>query len=129
MLYIDANVVLRYILEDHAELSPKARTLIDENIVETPIEVLCEVVFVLMRVYGITRKNIANTLLEFYDSTNCFLQHREAVIKGIKYFGEKTLDFVDCILAGYYEMENITIQTFDSKLDKFLSSITTKTKD
>jgi len=125
MLYIDANVVLRYILEDHAELSPKAKTFIDENIVETPIEVLCEVVFVLMRVYGITRKNIANTLLEFYDSTNCILQHKEAVIKGIEYFGEKTLDFVDCVLAGYYEVENITIQTFDLKLDKFLSSITT----
>jgi len=125
MLYIDANVILRYILEDHAELSPKARTLIDENIIETPIEVLCEVVFVLMRVYGITRKNIANTLLEFYESTNCILQHKEAVIKGVKYFGEKNLDFVDCILAGYYEVENITIQTFDSKLDKFLSSITT----
>jgi hypothetical protein len=66
--------------------------------------------------------------LEFYDSTNCFLQHKEAVIKGIKYFGEKTIDFVDCILAGYYEVENISIQTFDTKLDKFLSSIA-KTKN
>ena len=51
------------------------------------------------------------------------LRHREAVMNGIKYFGEKTLDFVDCILAGYYEAENITIQTFDTKLEKFLSSI------
>jgi len=71
MLYIDANVVLRYVLEDHADLSPKAKKLINENIVETPIEVLCEVVFVLMRVYGIARKDIADTLLDFYDSTSC----------------------------------------------------------
>jgi predicted nucleic-acid-binding protein len=127
MLYIDANVVLRYILEDHADLSPKAKKLIDENIVETPIEVLCEIVFVLMRVYGITRKDIADTLLDFYDNTNCFLQHKEAMIKGIKYFGEKNLDFVDCILAGYYEEENINIKTFDTKLEKLLSSIA-KTK-
>jgi len=104
MLIIDANIVLRYVLEDHAELSPKAKKLIDENIVETP-----EVVFVLMRIYGITQKDIANILIDFYENTNCFLQHREAVIKGIEYFGEKTLDFVDCILAGYYEAENITI--------------------
>jgi predicted nucleic-acid-binding protein len=128
MFCIDANIVLRYLLEDHAELSSKAKKLIGENIVETPIEVLCEVVFVLMRVYGITRKDIADALLDFYDNTNCFLQHREAVIRGIEYFGKEPLDFVDCILAGYYDAENITIQTFDTKLEKLLSTIS-KTKN
>ena len=125
MLCIDANIILRYVLEDHAELSPKAKKLIGENITETPIEVLCEVVFVLSRVYGIARKNIADTLLDFYDNTNCILPHREAVIKGIEYFGEKKLDFVDCILAGYYAAENVTVKTFDAKLEKLLTTIAT----
>jgi len=125
MLYIDANIILRYILNDHAELSSKAKSLINENIVETPIEVLCEVVFVLIRIYGIARKDIADTLLDFYESTNCIVPHREAVIRGIKYFGEKNLDFVDCILAGYHEAENTTIHTFDAKLEKFLAEIAT----
>ena len=65
MPFIDANVILRYVLDDHAELSPKAKKLIDENIVETPIEALCEVVFVLLRTYGIPRKDIADTLWIF----------------------------------------------------------------
>jgi len=34
MPYIDANIILRYVLNDHAELSPKAKLLIGENIVE-----------------------------------------------------------------------------------------------
>jgi predicted nucleic-acid-binding protein len=123
MLCVDANIILRYVLEDHAELSPKAKKLIGENIVETPIEVLCEVVFVLARIYGIARKDIADTLLDFYENTNCILPHREAVIKGIEYFGIKTLDFVDCILAGYYEAENAAIKTFDAKLEKLLTII------
>jgi predicted nucleic-acid-binding protein len=67
----------RYLLGDHNDLSPKAKKLIDENIVETPIEVLCEVVFVLMWVYGVTRRDIADTLLDFFDNTNCLLQHIE----------------------------------------------------
>ena len=87
MRFIDANIILRYILDDHAELSPKAKKLIDENIVETPIETICEVVFVLSRTYGIARKDIADTLLDFYENTNCILLHREAVIRGIEYFG------------------------------------------
>jgi predicted nucleic-acid-binding protein len=40
----------------------KAKNIISENIVETPIEVLCEVVFVLTRIYDIARKDIADTL-------------------------------------------------------------------
>ena len=127
MPYIDANVILRYLLNDHPERSQKAKQIIGENIVETPIEALCEVVYVLTRTYGITRKEVADTLLNFYENTKCVLPHREAVIKGIKYFGEKSLDFVDCLLAGYYEAENITIHTFDSKLEKLLTAIA-KTK-
>jgi len=33
MKKIDANVVLRYVLNDHPELSSKAREIIDRNIV------------------------------------------------------------------------------------------------
>jgi len=123
MRCIDANVILRYILNDHTELSQKAKKLISEYVVETPIEVLCEVVFVLKRVYGISQKDVSSTLINFYEDTNCILPHREAVLTGLKFYGEKNLDFVDCILAGYYESENIVINTFDSKLKKLLTSI------
>ena len=126
MQYVDANIILRYILNDHAELSLRAKKLIDENTIETPIEVLCEVVFVLNRVYKVNRKDIADTLLDFYSSTNCILAHREAVISGIKYYGEKGFDFVDCILAGYYEIENIAIHTFDEKLEKLFLTISSE---
>ena len=123
MQYIDTNILLRYLLNDHAEHSLLARKIIAENIVNTPIEVLCEAVFVLKRVYGATQKDIADTFLDFYENTNCILPHREAVLRGIKYFGEKDLDFVDCILAGYCETENINVQTFDKKLENLIASI------
>ena len=123
MHYIDANVILRYLLDDHAELSPQAKKLINDNDVEVPTEVLSEVVFVLLRTYGVARKDIANTLLDFFRNTNCTLPHRESIIRGIEYFGEKDLDFVDCILAGYHEAENIAVHTFDAKLKKLLMTI------
>jgi predicted nucleic acid-binding protein len=123
MLKIDANIILRYILEDHAERSPLAKKIITENIVETPIEVLCEVVYVLARTYRINRKEIADTLLEFFQSVNTVLPHREAVIKGIEYFGTNSLDFVDCVLAGYAKAEKDDIYTFDNRLEKFIVKI------
>jgi predicted nucleic acid-binding protein len=123
MHYIDANIILRYILNDHPELSAKAKKIIGENVVVTPVETLCEVVFVLTKVYAINRKEIAETLLDFYETTNCVLPHREAVKKGIVFFGEKNLDFVDCIFAGYYAVENTPVYTFDKDLEKLLLSL------
>ena len=123
MPYIDANVILRYILNDHADLSPKAKGIIESSDIEIPVEVLCEVVYVLKRVYKINQKEIADTLLDFFENTNCLLSHREVIITGLQYFAGKNLDFVDCILAGYYEIEGRTVYTFDNNLERLLVEI------
>ena len=121
MQKIDANVLLRYILNDHAELSPRARDIIDRRIVDVPIEVLCEVVFVLSGHYKIDRQSISTGLKRFFDQTQCILSHREAVLRGLEYFGQNSLDFVDCVLAGYAMIEKDEIFTFDNKLQKMIT--------
>jgi predicted nucleic-acid-binding protein len=47
MQIVDANIVLRYLLEDSVELAAKAAHIIDNNEITLPIEVLSEVVYVL----------------------------------------------------------------------------------
>ena len=121
MKKVDANIVLRYLLGDHAELSPKAKAIIDQNIVEVPIEVLCEVVFVLTGHYGADRSSVSTELQCFFEQTDCTIPHREAVLRGIACFGEQNLDFVDCLLASYAEVEGDEIFTFDNKLQKFIT--------
>jgi len=120
MKKIDANVVLRYLMNDHAANSLKAKEIIEKNIVEIPIEVLCEVVYVLTGYYKINRQNVSFELIRFFESTNCNLAHREAVLKGLDYFGKHGLDFVDCILAGYADIDKDEIFTFDDKLEKLI---------
>ena len=120
---IDANIVLRYLMNDHAERSLKAKEIIDQNIVEVPIEILCEVVFVLKGHYGIDRQNISSKLKYFFDQTQCTLPHQDAVLRGLEYYGQKSLDFVDCILAGYADVEKDEIFTFDDKLQKLILKI------
>ncbi|GHT59457.1 hypothetical protein FACS1894109_15410 [Spirochaetia bacterium] len=123
MRKIDANIILRYVMNDHEELSPKAKDIIDNNIVEVPIEVLCEVVFVLQGYYEVKRNEIHAKLTEFFEKTNSILPHRDAILKALEYFGKTSLDFVDCILAGYYELEQTSIDTFDGKLQKLIDKI------
>jgi predicted nucleic-acid-binding protein len=82
----DANIVLRYILDDHKDLSPKAKEIIDKEVIEVPIEVLCEVVYVLSGVYHIGRTEIRDALSVFFEATKCVLPHRAAVLKGLDHW-------------------------------------------
>ena len=123
MLKIDANILLRYLLNDHAELSPKAKEILDQHTVEVPIEVLCEAVYVLNGHYSIDRQSVTKELIRFFEQTQCLLPHRKAVLQGLEYFGKTNLDFVDCVLAGYSEIEKDEIFTFDHKLKKLIMEI------
>jgi len=67
MRIVDANVILRYILGDHAELSARSRIVIDENTIVVPIEVLSEVVYVLSSVYKVERQDICTELCRFIE--------------------------------------------------------------
>ena len=58
MSLVDANVVLRYLLDDHADLSAKAAEMIERQSATLPMEVACEVVYVLQKVYAVERKEI-----------------------------------------------------------------------
>jgi predicted nucleic-acid-binding protein len=126
MQKVDANIVLRYVLDDHADLSPKAKEIIDNHTVEVPVEILCEVVYVLNGYYEVNRLAVSIKLKEFFEKTSCILPHRESILKGLEYFGQTSLDFVDCILAGYAEIEGDMIATFDNKLQNFVIQITNR---
>lgn len=127
MLLIDANIALRYILNDNCELSARARDIIDNNPIVIPLEAFCEVVYVLSSVYEIDRKTICTTLTGFIIDTQCISVHKEAVLCALQYFAATKLDFVDCIFAGYAEKENACIETFDMALQKLLQKITANT--
>ena len=47
MRFADANIVLRYLLEDDQALSAKAAPLIEHQNIHVPFEVLAEIVYVM----------------------------------------------------------------------------------
>ncbi|MDR3048796.1 MAG: PIN domain-containing protein [Elusimicrobiota bacterium] len=118
MQTVDTNIILRYMLNNDEKLSPYAKDIIDNNTIVVFTEVLCEVVYVLTNVYKVPREKLALNLKEFIESTGCILVHKGAISVGIEYFGKTKLDFVDCLLAGYNEVENIVLHTFDKDLIK-----------
>ena len=114
---IDANVILRYLLEDHPQLSPEAKEVIESGASTLP-EVLAEVVYVLKGVYKIDRKEISRTLIDFMDEVT--VENQDIMIEAFSLFSETSLDFVDCILIAYHRTDGIEVVSFDKKLNKKL---------
>lgn len=118
MWLIDANVILRYLLNDHEVMSPKARSVIMEGACTT-VEVLAEVVYVLMGVYKAQREDISEWISCFLDDVT--IENRQAILYALRVFADTSLDFVDCILIGYNRILGQHVFSFDKKLNKLLN--------
>ena len=57
MKLIDANVILRYLLNDNQDMALRAKAVIDSGAYTKP-EIIAEVVYVLKGVYQATRADI-----------------------------------------------------------------------
>ncbi|MCK9453166.1 MAG: PIN domain-containing protein [Bacteroidales bacterium] len=55
MQIVDANIILRYLLNDHAAHFNAAVEIIENNTIFVPFEVAAEVVYVLEKVYQVLR--------------------------------------------------------------------------
>lgn len=118
MPIIDANIILRYLLGDHPEMSAEAKAIVLAG-AQTTAEVLAEVVYVLKGVYQAKRSDIAETLQDFLQEVS--VPHKAAMAYACRLYGETNLDFVDCILAGYHFTEGADVLTFDKKLNNTLN--------
>lgn len=118
MHLIDANVILRYLLNDHAEMSLTAKTLISSESVYTKPEIIAEVVYVLKSVYHIEKTDIRTFIYSLLDDISC--DESKCILLAIDTYASISLDFVDCLLVAYHKIKHENIFSFDKKLNKYL---------
>ncbi|MDD6070227.1 MAG: PIN domain-containing protein [Clostridiales bacterium] len=120
MVILDANMILRYLLNDNEKMAEEAEKIIREGSVQVTIEVLAEVVYVLKGVYSIERGTIKTSMLVFLSEVQMI--DIEVVKLGLETYAEQNLDFVDCILYAYNRVKGYEIKTFDKKLKRLLEN-------
>ena len=120
MNLVDANVVLRYLLDDHAELSAQAATILEQQVTTLPMEAACEVVYVLQKVYAVERQDIRRQLQALLSETLMTMEKPTVFLKALDYYSTSSLDFVDTLLLAYHQVEHHHIFTFDAKLNRAL---------
>ena len=119
MILLDANMILRYLLNDNEEMADQAERVLNSGEAVVTIEVMAEVVYVLKGVYAMEREKIADTLKGFLKLTGC--QERDVLNLALDAFGDRNLDFIDCVLYGYHSVKGYEIATFDKKLLRLIS--------
>ncbi|MEY2341698.1 PIN domain-containing protein [Acidithiobacillus sp. IBUN Pt1247-S3] len=120
MSLVDANVVLRYLLDDHPELSARASEILEQHSVTLLIEVACEVVYVLQKVYGIDRGEIKAQLSNLLLEGLVHMDRPERFLSALRLYSSSKLDFVDTLLWASHTVDQEEIYTFDAKLQKSL---------
>ncbi|MEQ8187753.1 MAG: PIN domain-containing protein [Candidatus Eremiobacterota bacterium] len=122
MQIVDANIILRYLLEDIEELANKASDILENNELFIPNEIIAEVVYVLEKVYKVNRKDIQKSLIEFLNYENIHTQDSDLLKEALEIYSKRQLDFVDTLLLSYNKIKKYTVFTFDKKLMKLLKN-------
>ena len=118
MVIFDTNMILRYLLNDEQDMAEKAEQYLNTGDVFVSIEVIAEVVYVLKGLYAMARDIIVDTVKGFLDLVSC--QEMDVLQVALDTYGDRNLDFVDCVLYGYHAVKGAEIATFDKKLLKLL---------
>ncbi len=117
---VDTNILVRLITNDVPRLAQEAEakiTPLADNMIELPLYVLAEVVYVLAynQSYQYSRRRINKSLFAIINIPQFFI-NRDLVGSALNAFSHTALDFVDCLLISHRDQTAQTVLTFDKKL-------------
>ncbi len=119
---IDTNVILRYLLGDHAEFSPKAETLmlaVSKGMKKADIldVVIVECIYVMRKYYRIPRSEIVEKLSGILNFPGIVNKGKSATLEALLKYRDSNIDIVDCILAAHSSPARVVI-SFDKDLKR-----------
>jgi len=117
---LDTNAVLRFIADDDKEKSAKVTNLINAADCIVTIEVIAEAVYNLEKYYDHSRQLIADEIKDFIGIKESFVIEENVILYGCNIYASTRLDFIDCLLVGYANVNDYQIFTFDVELEKKL---------
>jgi predicted nucleic-acid-binding protein len=123
MNIVDANIILRYLLQDAIQFLDQARDKIENQNIFIPNEVIAEVVYVLEKVYKVERLQISDNLKNLLNYSNIRTNDKNILVEALKVYSEIKIDFVDALLFAYSKIGGHTIFTFDKKLNQSLEGL------
>ena len=124
MIGLDANIIIRYLVQDDPEQSAIACRILEEELSAInkghicPV-VLCEVIWVLLRSYKQKKEKILTVIRTLLLASNIEIQHSDSVWRALRDYESGTADFSDYLIAHINKDCGATFTlTFDNNAAK-----------
>lgn len=119
----DANIVLRYILNDIPEQADEVEKYFlkaarGEIIVTIPVIVFVELVYVLYKQYLLGRTDIQTRLTMVAQMPHLDVDNRHIILEALSTWAKTTVSFIDCLLLSAANDTGKELLTFDRKLKR-----------
>jgi len=109
-------------------MAKEVNDLILNNKVTVRYEVMAEVVYVLEKVYSMSRSEIANGIKIFLGLSNIETETEDVLQLALVTYADTKMDFVDCLLYGFKAICGYDIFTFDKKLKSIIKSVASESE-
>lgn len=124
--FLDTNVLIRHLTQDHADHSPRSSRLIADvfagiQIVHVSETMIFETVFTLSSMYKVPRAEISEVLIPFLRNQHIRCHRRLELTATLEYWAAQTpLSYADCYHLTLARSLGLTeIYSFDKKIDRF----------
>jgi predicted nucleic-acid-binding protein len=117
--FADMNLFLRFLTNDVPDQAKAVHQLLlqaaqgEISLITTSI-VIAEIVWTLESFYKETKENIQQMVLSFLNTPGLEVDNGELIIRALRRYVDKNIDFIDAYNAAWMEIHEInTIYTFD----------------
>lgn len=122
--YLDANVLLRFLRNDHRDFSPRAQAFIQRAndggaVLHVSAVTVAETFYALRASYGVPRRQAAQTLAGVLNTPAFRLMERNRILDALARVQSANVDFGDAYLAASAAETSTPVASFDRDLDKF----------
>jgi predicted nucleic acid-binding protein len=117
-MWIDANVLLRFLTGEPRDQAERARRLM-ERAEEGEVElyaselVLAEVIWVLSSFYRYSMAEIADVIVALVSAPGLRVEDRETTIRAVELSRDQNVDYIDAMLALQAAAHGEAVCTFD----------------
>ena len=121
---LDANILLRYLTNDHLDHGAAAKKLFADAgagklSLRIPFIAITEAVFTLQRHYGVDRADIGRELLKLLTAPGVSLTCPHWILEAVEDYQIRNVSFGDACLAAEAKADQTAVVSFDRGLDKF----------
>lgn len=123
-LILDANVLVRFLVQDVPLQAKAARKLVEQAesgallLVVDPM-IIAETVYVLTSFYKKPRETVADALMAFVQSDGVSVADESRLVDALRRFQRSSVDFADAWLAATAAETHREVASFDRDLDRF----------